>query len=125
MPIRRDSNVKAQRSKGADDNVVRFRSRIPGASGGARSHPARSSVEGLAKYEGGEEHEGTYRHRMIVNLAALAFTIALACGWRSKSLTYARTRIAFSPVGAIARRSTATCTSVSECAIQRRRERPV
>src|SRR5262245_1775746 len=78
MPIRRDSSDTAQRSKGADDNVVRFRSRIPGASGGARSHPARSSVEGLAKYEGGEEQEDTYRHRMMVNLAALAFTIALA-----------------------------------------------
>ena len=68
--------MTAQRSKGTDDNVLPFRSRIPGASGGAR--PADSSVEGLAKYEGGEEQEGTYRHRMMVNLAALAFTIMLA-----------------------------------------------
>jgi hypothetical protein len=78
MPISRDSNVTAQRSKGADDNVVRLRSRLPGASGGARPHPAGSSVEGLAKYEGGEEQEGTYRHRMMVNPSALAFTIVLA-----------------------------------------------
>jgi hypothetical protein len=70
--------VTAQRSKGADDNVVPFRPRIPGASGGARPHPAGSSVEGLAKYEGGEEQEGTYRHRMMVNLSALAFTIEIA-----------------------------------------------
>lgn len=70
--------MTAQRSKGADDNVVPFRPRIPGVSGGARPHPAGSSVEGLAKYEGGEEQEGTYRHRMMVNLSALAFTIVLA-----------------------------------------------
>ena len=77
-PIRRDSNVTAERPKGADNNhrVVPFRPRIRGASGGAR--PAGSAVEGLEKYEGGEEQEGTYRHRMMVNLAALAFTIALA-----------------------------------------------
>jgi hypothetical protein len=76
--IPRDSNVTAERPKGADDNhrVVPFRPRIRGVSGGPR--PAGSAVEGLAKYEGGEEQEGTYRHRMMVNLAALAFTIALA-----------------------------------------------
>jgi hypothetical protein len=68
--------VTAQRSKGADDNVVPFRPGIRGASGGARS--AGSAVEGLEKYEGGEEQEGSYRHRMMVNLVALAFTIALA-----------------------------------------------
>ena len=70
--------MTAQHSKGADDNVVPFRPRIPGASGGAHPHPAGSAVEGLEKYEGGEEQEDTYRHRMMVNLAALAFTIVLA-----------------------------------------------
>jgi hypothetical protein len=70
--------VTAQRSKRADDNVVPFRPRIPGASGEAQPHPAGSAVEGLEKYEGGEEQEDTYRHRMMVNLAALAFTIVLA-----------------------------------------------
>src|SRR5262249_3069976 len=37
-----------------------------------------SPIESLAKYEGGEEREDTYRHRMMVNLAALAFTVVLA-----------------------------------------------
>jgi hypothetical protein len=74
--------VTTQRSEAGGDNhtVVPFRPRAPGASGGARRrpHPARPSLEGLAKYEGGDEQEDTYRHRMMVNLAALAFTIALA-----------------------------------------------
>ena len=34
-------------------------------------------VENLAKYEGGERDDD-YRHRMIVNLAALLFTLLLA-----------------------------------------------
>ena len=40
--------------------------------------PFASPVEGLAKYEGSGEQNDNYRHRMIVNLAALAFTVALA-----------------------------------------------
>jgi hypothetical protein len=43
-----------------------------------RHTPFASPVEGLAKYEGGVEQDDNYRHRMIVNLAALAFTVALA-----------------------------------------------
>jgi hypothetical protein len=34
-------------------------------------------VEGLARYEGGEPDD-SYRHRMLVNLAAFVFTIVLA-----------------------------------------------
>jgi hypothetical protein len=34
-------------------------------------------VQGLAKYEGGEADDN-YRHRMLVNFAALAVTVALA-----------------------------------------------
>jgi hypothetical protein len=63
--------------------VVPFRPRRggPGADGGRRrsrspQSPA-SPVEGLAKYEGGELDDD-YRHRMKVNLAALAFTVVLA-----------------------------------------------
>jgi hypothetical protein len=39
--------------------------------------PAASPVEDLRKYEG-EETEDNYRHRMLVNLAALLATIVLA-----------------------------------------------
>lgn len=63
-----------------DSRVVPFRPPPFRTNGGARrrAHFPGSSVEGLEKYEGGEEREGSYRHRMMVNLAALAFTIALA-----------------------------------------------
>ena len=40
---------------------------------GATCHP----LENLAKYEGGERDDD-YRHRMMVNLAALLFTLLLA-----------------------------------------------
>jgi hypothetical protein len=46
-----------------------------------RAHPA-PPAESLAKYEGGTADDN-YRHRMMVNLAALAFTILLGVigGW--------------------------------------------
>jgi hypothetical protein len=69
-------------SKASDDDhqVVPFRPRRggPGADGGRRhARSPASPVEGLAKYEGGELDDD-YRHRMKVNLAALAFTVVLA-----------------------------------------------
>ena len=48
-----------------------------GAGRCARRGQRRPRFEGLAKYEGGQEHDN-YRHRMMVNLAALAFTTILA-----------------------------------------------
>ena len=60
-----------------DQRVVPFRPR-GGKWRGVRHTPFASPVEGLAKYEGGAEQDDNYRHRMIVNLAALAFTVALA-----------------------------------------------
>lgn len=55
------------RGSGAGNHVWRWRLRAP------QPPP----VEGLAKYEGGEQ-EDDYRHRMLVNVAALLFTVALA-----------------------------------------------
>jgi hypothetical protein len=66
-----------------DHQVVPFRPRRGGSGGDGgrrRSRPPQSPpspVEGLAKYEGGELDDD-YRHRMKVNLAALAFTVVLA-----------------------------------------------
>jgi hypothetical protein len=77
--------VTPDRSKVTDDDrrVLPFRPRAPGAGGNhgwrwlrAPQAPP-SPVEGLAKYEGGQ-HDDDYRHRMMVNLAALIFTVALA-----------------------------------------------
>jgi hypothetical protein len=82
--------VTAERSKPTDDEhqVVPFRPRgATPASALGRWQPSgpqspTQPVEGLAKYEGGEA-EDDYRHRMLVNLAALAVTIVLAVagGW--------------------------------------------
>ena len=73
--------MAAQRTQTTDDDnrVVPLRPRNLRAS----SRPPRRAQppdpnEALSKYEGGEEREDTYRHRMIVNLAALAFTVILA-----------------------------------------------
>lgn len=63
-----------------DGTVVPFRPR-DAERGNGRHWPQRAPepppVQGLARYEGGDHDDG-YRHRMMVNLAAFAFTIALA-----------------------------------------------
>jgi hypothetical protein len=78
--------VTPDRSKATDEDhrVIPFRPRgaTPNAGQGWRwpphdSKPAVPPVQGLAKYEGGEIDDN-YRHRMVVNFAALAFTVALA-----------------------------------------------
>jgi len=76
--------VTSERSNASDDDhrVVPFRRRGARARGGGWRWPRRtlgaSPVEDLAKYEGGDEQDDNYRHRMMVNLAALGATIALA-----------------------------------------------
>ena len=71
-----------QQPKPSDDDrrVVPVRSRGDRPRGGAPGRPQSpaSPDDALAKYEGGEEREDTYRHRMKVNLAAFAFIIVLA-----------------------------------------------
>jgi hypothetical protein len=55
-------------------------------SGVGRHTPSATRPAGsdLAKYEGGGEYDDNYRHRMMVNIAALSFTAVLAIaavGW--------------------------------------------
>ncbi|PWT92738.1 MAG: hypothetical protein C5B56_01890 [Proteobacteria bacterium] len=78
--------MAADRPKPSDDDhrVVPFRPRknAPRRGHGWRwplqgPHPPTPPVQGLARYEGGDG-EDDYRHRMMVNLAALAFTVLLA-----------------------------------------------
>jgi hypothetical protein len=77
--------VPPDRSKTPDDDhrVVPFPSRGGGARrNGWRWHsrtpqPPAPPVPDLAKYEGGE-YDDNYRHRMMVNLAALGFIAVLA-----------------------------------------------
>lgn len=60
-------------------NIIPFRRRhAPSTDGhGAEEGSNTAGVETLAKYERGDG-EDDYRHRMIMNAAALAFTIILA-----------------------------------------------
>src|SRR5262245_52686409 len=85
MPIA-GQRVTPDRSKVTDDDrrVLPFRPRgqVAGGNHGWRwrrhaSQEPPPPVEGLAKYEGGEQDDN-YRHRMLVNLAALIFTVVLA-----------------------------------------------
>jgi hypothetical protein len=71
------SNASENANEKEDHRVVPFRPR-GGGWRGPRHTPFAPPVEGLAKYEGGAEQDDNYRHRMMVNLAALAFTVALA-----------------------------------------------
>ena len=74
------------RSKSTDDDhrVVPFRPRRGSTDRdewGWQAHPPQPPdppVPDLAKYEGGGEYDDNYRHRMMVNIAALSFTAVLA-----------------------------------------------
>jgi hypothetical protein len=77
MPGGAVTSERSNASEEEDHRVVPFRPR-GGGWRGPRHTPFASPVEGLAKYEGGGEQDDNYRHRMIVNLAALAFTVVLA-----------------------------------------------
>jgi hypothetical protein len=72
--------VTPDRSQAADDDhqVVPFRARRRVDRQPARAPgPPDSPVDDLTKYEE-EDFDDNYRHRMMVNLAALAFTVVLA-----------------------------------------------
>ena len=81
----RTNSQSATRSSAADDEhqVVPFRPRKAAHAGHSPYRPPRaddapaSPVRDLAQYESENGREDNYRHRMMVNLAALAFTIAL------------------------------------------------
>jgi hypothetical protein len=64
--------TERQDSRGDGARVVRFRRR----GGSATGLRAPSPVEDLGKYERGEEVDD-YRHRMLVNVAALVVVVVL------------------------------------------------
>jgi hypothetical protein len=68
-----------------DQRILLFRPRgspRQGGRGGHRTLEHPTPPEGLAKYEAGAADDN-YRHRMMVNLAALVFTVLLGVvgGW--------------------------------------------
>src|SRR4051812_8762596 len=65
-----------------EHRVLKFRPRTmaeaPGRQAGpAASDPARPKQDDLARYERGRDEPDDFRHRMLANLAAFAFTVAL------------------------------------------------
>jgi hypothetical protein len=84
---RNRSPVTPERATGTDDDyrVLPFRPRNATSDAGHGSHgsltagePAASPVKDLSKYEAGGDSEDNYRHRMMVNLAALLVTVVLS-----------------------------------------------
>lgn len=77
----------------SDDRVVNFRPRGGTPSSGSPQDPAQqnSPVEDLKKFEEGEGDDD-YRHRMITNVIALAFTalLVLAGVWMANTLAEMR-----------------------------------
>lgn len=64
----------------ADEHVVlKFRPRTSAQPPGSRDEPgqARTEAEDLSRYEQRRDEPDDFRHRMLANIAALAFTIAL------------------------------------------------
>jgi hypothetical protein len=60
-------------SFGQGGRVIKFRRGKTASPPQPRLNP----VQGLAKYQKGHEDAGDYRHRMLVNIAAFLFVIAL------------------------------------------------
>jgi hypothetical protein len=72
----------------AEGRVLKFR---PRGSIFARPMPRQSPVEGLGKYEGNDGPDD-YRHRMLMNIAGLAVTIALVAAgiWIANTMAQMR-----------------------------------
>jgi hypothetical protein len=78
---------------GDEHQVLPFRSRGAPARRLWPSAPREPSGPGdLGRYEGGAADDDDYRHRMLVNLAALAFTIMLATAGAWLAVTIADMR---------------------------------
>ena len=79
---------------GEEHQVLQFR---PRGSAARRFWPLRPPAEtpdaaDLAKYEAGGGAEDNYRHRMLVNIAALAFTVMLGIAGTWLAITIADMR---------------------------------
>jgi hypothetical protein len=70
--------VKTQRPISSDDDhrVVKFRPRTSAQPPGAPQNSPHQAAD-LARYERKAEEPDDFRHRMLANLAAFAFTVAL------------------------------------------------
>jgi hypothetical protein len=96
----RDRIANVSMNDGASDDasgrIILFRPRVrafpdAGKANSPRDLDAASPVSDLAKFEQGREQDD-YRHRMIVNAVALAFTLVLAAAgiWIAESMATMR-----------------------------------
>ena len=72
--------MKTQRPISTDDEhrVLRFRPRTSAHPPGRSPQPdTRKEADGLSRYERARQEPDDFRHRMLANLAAFAFTVAL------------------------------------------------
>jgi hypothetical protein len=84
--VRSDPRIAKRPDPEDEHRVIPFRPRTPlgsraGQASGSSGQPEEPSpVRDLVSYEVGNGGEDNYRHRMLVNLAALAVTVVLAIG---------------------------------------------
>ena len=71
--------MKTQRPISSDDDhrVVKFRPRTSAQLPGRGQHEIRHEAKGLSRYERDKDEPDDFRHRMLANVAAFAFTVAL------------------------------------------------
>ena len=71
--------MKIQRPISSDDDhrVVKFRPRTSAQPPGRSQQEIRHEAKGLSAYERKGEEPDDFRHRMLANVAAFAFTVAL------------------------------------------------
>lgn len=71
--------MKSQRPVITDDEhrVLKFRPRTSAQPPGQAQNDVRQEPDDLARYERPREEPDDFRHRMLANLAAFAFTVAL------------------------------------------------
>lgn len=71
--------MKTQRPINSDDDhrVVKFRPRTSAQPPGRAPQNVPHEANDLSRYERGSEEPDDFRHRMLANVAAFAFTVAL------------------------------------------------
>ena len=86
--------MKTQRPISSDDDhrVVKFRPRTSAQPPGRAPQDSRREAKDLSRHERAPEEPDDFRHRMLANLAAFAFTVALtAIGiWLAMSIAELR-----------------------------------
>ena len=71
--------MKTQQPMTSDDEhrVLKFRPRTLAHPPGQRGEPDQQQAQDLSRFERAPEEPDEFRHRMLANVAALAFTVAL------------------------------------------------